>query len=439
MEPTLPAKDPFDVDTCRQLLNRVAASPQLKRATRLQELLLYLGQCSLKEGRTSLREQEIGAKVFGRPEGYDTSFDNIVRTNVSDLRKRIEAYFRGEGQHEPVIMEIPRGSYVPMFRARPSEPPKAQELPLTDELHAPNAAVNSTKSVETRIQSRWMITGIAAGVVLVLALSASCVMLWLRLQSIQHSLYAWRSLPAVSSFWSGFIDDPRGTDLILSDSSYALVQDLGKRSFSLKDYVSRDYLNHLQDTDPRMTAALNRISEWNIGSTGQFDLAQELLAMDPAHHKIHTYFVRKYAPDLIKGDNVILLGSRYANPWTELMENQMNFVFSPDNPFEIVNRTPSTGEQRAYDFTPGSVGYCVVAYLQNPGNPGKVLLIEGSSSEAEQAGGDFLLSEDRMESFEKKLGVSRLPYFELLLKISWVKGTPLNSTIEAYRTYGTAN
>jgi hypothetical protein len=33
------------------------------------------------------------------------------------------------------------------------------------------------------------------------------------------------------------------------------------------------------------------------------------------------------------------------------------------------------------------------------------------------------------------LHVTTLPYFELLLKTSWVKGTPISTTIEAYRTY----
>ena len=111
-------KDPRNSETCWALLERVAASEQLRRAARLQELLLYLGKRSLKDGFSRIQEQEIGSKVFGRPESYDTSIDNIVRTNVSDLRKRIQTYFNAEGLHEPLVMEIPRGSYIPVFRKR---------------------------------------------------------------------------------------------------------------------------------------------------------------------------------------------------------------------------------------------------------------------------------------------------------------------------------
>jgi hypothetical protein len=71
------------------------------------------------DGCGRVHEQEIGSQVFKRPDSYDTSFDNIVRTNVSDLRKRIETYFQSsEGAHEPLIVEIPRGAYTPVFRFR---------------------------------------------------------------------------------------------------------------------------------------------------------------------------------------------------------------------------------------------------------------------------------------------------------------------------------
>ena len=79
-----------DRDACWGLLERLAASPQLKRSVRLQELLFYIGKRYLKDGCERVHEQEIGSQVFKRPDSYDTSFDNIVRTNVSDLRKRIE-------------------------------------------------------------------------------------------------------------------------------------------------------------------------------------------------------------------------------------------------------------------------------------------------------------------------------------------------------------
>jgi hypothetical protein len=112
----------LDPGDCWNLIERVAATPSLKRAARLREFLLYVGNQSLKLGRTDIHEQEIGETVFGRPRAYDTGQDNIVRVSATELRKRIDAYFAAEGLSEPVIFEIPRGTYLPAFRQRETAP-----------------------------------------------------------------------------------------------------------------------------------------------------------------------------------------------------------------------------------------------------------------------------------------------------------------------------
>jgi hypothetical protein len=87
-----------------------------KRAALLREFLLYVGRQSVRDNSIIIHEQEIGTTVFGRPPVYDTSLDNIVRVNATELRKRLELNFSSEGAEEPVVLEIPRGSYTPIFR-----------------------------------------------------------------------------------------------------------------------------------------------------------------------------------------------------------------------------------------------------------------------------------------------------------------------------------
>ncbi|MGA2327363.1 MAG: hypothetical protein ABSH05_13855 [Bryobacteraceae bacterium] len=65
-----------------------------------------------------ISEHQIGVAVFGRPAGYDSVADTIVRVQVSQLRRRLEHYFLTHGQNEPAVMEIPGGPYVPVFRFR---------------------------------------------------------------------------------------------------------------------------------------------------------------------------------------------------------------------------------------------------------------------------------------------------------------------------------
>jgi hypothetical protein len=99
----------------RELLQRVAAAPRFQKSKRLRELLLYLGERSLQDPAQVLHEQEIGVDVFGRLANYDTSHDTLVRVQVSLLRKKLQEHFSEEGRDEPVIIEISKGNYVPVF------------------------------------------------------------------------------------------------------------------------------------------------------------------------------------------------------------------------------------------------------------------------------------------------------------------------------------
>jgi hypothetical protein len=279
-------------------------------------------------------------------------------------------------------------------------------------------------------------TGYIVAGILILTLAICNFTLWQELRTTRQALYPWRNSPAVAGLWGTFLGDQKDTDLVVTDSSFSLVEALTNKSFNLNDYLGRSYMGHLQDQDPRMTAALSRISTWGLGSSGEFEVAQRMLALDPARQKLHFYLARKYQPDLMRRDNVILMGSRYGNPWAELFDSSMNFTFDPKNPNQILNLAPKAGESATYDFDlSNSVGFCVIAYLPTPDHNGNALLIQGTSGEPTEAGVDFLLSDAKLSGFQRTLGVSKLPYFELLLKTSWVKGTPIDSRIVAYRIY----
>jgi hypothetical protein len=442
-EPLLQIRELPDTGTRWALLERIASSSHVKRATRLQELLFYLGKCSLKDGLETVHEQQIGVEVFGRSGDYDTSDDNIVRTNVSELRKRVEAYFEGEGANETLVVEIPRGSYLPVFRNRPVKPQVASE---SSAVKVPEPALANVVPISkpadavpvrppSFLQSRWVL--ILAGATIV-ALAATCVVFNYQYRSLYRSMYPWQSQPAVAELWGDILDARPDTDIVLADASFGLLQDVNKKSFQFNDYLNRSYINQLQTqkASPDLQAVLRRIATWNLGDQDDFKLARRILDLDPLGTKIHLYNARGYLPDLTKRDNVILIGGRMSNPWDDLFESHMNFVaeFSTDGPITVLNRAPIKGEPAVYTQT-DSTQYCVVSYQPNPDHNGVVLLIEGTSAEATEAAGDFLLSDDQLSAFRKMLRGDKFPYFDVLLKVSSVPGTPLSATIEAYRAY----
>lgn len=456
-----------DREEIREELGRVLGSSLFHSSKRCHDFLEFIVNRTLDGDTDGLSERFLGADLFGRPVDYDTKADSIVRVRANDVRRRLTDYYSSLKSVPSFVISLSSGSYVPEFHrpsvdssCRPSETPSslgdAALLPGGNGLNSEPAALGSSahtglhpgtldsqSELLGRQASTWrrrtIFGAISAGVVILL-LSASCFFEWRELHDTRSALYPWKASPAVAGFWNSFLVDQRDTDLVLSDSSFSLVQALTNKPLTLSDYLARDYPYRFQEKDPQMAAALTRISNWGLGSPGEFEVAQRILALDPNRKTVHLYFSRKYMPDMIKRDNVILIGSPFGNPWAELFSGHMNFSFEPSNPNEIVDRSPVQGESRTYEYTPeGSFGYCIIAYLPNPDRTGDALLIQGSSAEPTQAAGDFLLSESQMSGFKKMLGSPNFPYFELLIKTSWVKGTPINSSIVAFRTYPKSN
>ncbi len=99
----------------RALLERVLASRHFAKSGLLSRFLRYICERSLTGGGNALTEHHIGVHVFGRPDGYDSSADNIVRNYARQLRNRLDDYYREEGQSELLRLEVPRGGYKPVF------------------------------------------------------------------------------------------------------------------------------------------------------------------------------------------------------------------------------------------------------------------------------------------------------------------------------------
>jgi hypothetical protein len=422
-------KDEINPKMCWSLVERVAASPHLKRASRLREFLLYVAGKSLKDGFVDLHEQELGHDVFGRDLHYDTSQDNIVRVNATELRKRIDAFFEGEGVNEPLIFEIPRGSYTPVFRWR-AQPEKAVPAPVSVPVH--QASPLPYQRVPLILASA-----------LALLLAVTSIVLWMENQSLRKSPDRWEGKPALGAFWPRFLNSSRETDIILADTSFAYIEDITKQRYTLTDYLNRDYIRQIQSSDSSSDrkADLTLIATRSNGSLGDFRVAQRIRSLDPASTKLFMEYAREYTADSVKRNNVILIGSQISNPWVDLFYSELAFTIEKDPALDqsfVKNISPHPGEQSLYTVVANpdaTVGYSIIAYLPNPSHTADALIIAGTNSQATDAAGEFLASESSMEQFLKKIPAKQMPYFEILLKTTRLSGTPFSAEIVAFRTY----
>jgi hypothetical protein len=439
--PPAAAEDQPSTEDRWAVIERVAASEQFSRSARLRDFLLYVGKQSLKEGCPEIHEQEIGAKVFGRPVSYDRSQDNIVRVNATELRRRIESYFATAGAHEPLIFEIPRGGYKPVFRRRLPEaaeslPPQPTPLPQVD------APVRAELAAHIRSPlSLWI--GRFAWPVTAAALAVACALLIQQNRTLQRALHPWENQPAVAAFWNGFLDAHRQTDIVLPDDSASVIEDIARSPTSLDDYLNREYFRRTQESDMSADRKedVYQIFNHNLVTFGGVRAAQLVLGEIPTNYPRYLTMTRYFTADEINRDNVVLVGGKKSVPWDHLFDDESNFVTDYDDAQGvgfIRNRDPKPGEQAAYapPSAPNSlIGYAVIAYLPNPGHTGNAIILAGTDSDATGAAAAFLTSEDQMKRLRSTLHADRFPYFEAVLKTSRMSGTFFDSELIAYRAY----
>jgi TolB-like protein/Flp pilus assembly protein TadD len=107
-------------DAVADALQRLLASPQFAGSPRAARFLRFVVESALAGRGDGLKEYVLGIEVFDRAESFNPRIDTIVRVEAVKLRKRIQQYYRGPGRKDPVLIEVPKGTYVPQFRLRTS-------------------------------------------------------------------------------------------------------------------------------------------------------------------------------------------------------------------------------------------------------------------------------------------------------------------------------
>jgi len=100
---------------CMRQIEKVLHSASFRNASMLQQLLQYLAAKALDHGGETLKEYTIGVEAFGRPQDFDPKTDTIVRVQIHRLRQKLKEYYDNDGIHDAVLIEIPKGHYLPIF------------------------------------------------------------------------------------------------------------------------------------------------------------------------------------------------------------------------------------------------------------------------------------------------------------------------------------
>lgn len=391
----------------RNVLLRAANGRCFHKTHRLRDFLLYVGTRAIEGREQEITEHQIGIQVFERGESFNPAEDNIVRSTARTLRVKLREHFDGEGRAEPCRIEIPKGSYIPVFTATPSEPTPPR-----------TGGIN-----------RWLL---AATVVLAAATA------WLGWR-----LYAART-PA--NIFSALMGDAEALSVVCSDSLHAQYQILRGQLTPLEDYASGQLFTAEPPagSDPRLTALWPLIRGQLLSNQEDLRIAMRLAHSIGAAKRVDLRHPRTLRmTDFRDGGDFLLMAARRANPWVGLFEANLNFqmVFTDlANVAEIHNSKPAASEQAVYltaiNGKRTGKSYGRIALVPGLSGKGRVLLVAGTTGQATDAAGEALLNPDSLREVERRLhhkldgNTTRL---EILLETAAVGGSTRDYRILSVR------
>lgn len=404
------------IDPRWELVQRIASSQLLKSSSRLRDFLLYVGECAIRDAPEEATEQQIGIHVFGRAPGYNSSEDSIVRTHARLLRQKLTEYFAGEGAAEQIVVEIPKGHYLPTFRAVESN---AQPAKLHGVIAVQDAdlipAMPATTTPEPR-KGLWRV--IMLGLIALLLLSLVALELWRK-----RSLPVTETNAAMETLWRPF----------LSGAPPLVIY-----SNALFDGSSKTGLRYAHPTTDAAIASSYIDTYTGIGEVGAVYRLTRMFDADHAQFILKRSLLVTWDEASIK--NLIFIGSSAENPSLRVLPDPSDFTIVADDSFAgFVNHHPKHGEPAMYSRPehPLTRDYAVLALL--PGmQPGKwILICSGLTTFGTQAALDFATNPEDVDQLFRaaKFTQGTVRPFEALLETTITGGVPVQTKLVTVHTH----
>lgn len=387
----------------QQQVEKILQSREFSGSEVLRNLLSFLAKHHVEKPGEVVKEYELAVAVLGRPEGFDPRVDSAVRVHAARLRAKLAEYYMSDGSEDPILIEVPKGSYQISSRYRMLE-----AVPHQEPAQPPAVAQPVKPSY-----GKWFALGFATATALV------CVGLgiWILARPAHASA-------AVEAFWRPFFQSTQPPIIVFSNHRFTGSSATGLHYF-------------------REGVDLPSESNDTYSGTGTVMAVGELSSLLALHGRS----AQLKRAELLTWDegrdaNVVFVGAPEANSRLREMAPLEYFKFksSYEQPEfgtgGIVNIHPGPGEQSIYfgSDRPFAFDYAVIALLPNLNPERKVLILAGTNTYGCQAAAEFVLRPDLLQLLYSRLGVpagGKLPDFEALLKVGISGGVPVQPRLLA--------
>ncbi|MFZ0420967.1 MAG: hypothetical protein WAM04_22900 [Candidatus Sulfotelmatobacter sp.] len=365
-------------------------------------MLRYLAERSLDHRGVPVKEYQIATEVLGRPAGFDPQNDSTVRVQAGRLRVKLEEYYSHESPDDPIVIELPKGSYALTFHVRPA---------TTQLTEAPRLGERKTKRQPSN-------RGWAIAVVVLSVLLVGAVLFAIRGRT---QAGAKQSVPPVYQlFWNRFVAGPQQPWVIFSNGSFVGRPETGMR-----------YFNSSVDSGALILDHYTGVGE--VLAVHQLDRVFVLLNQ-PLRVKRGSLF----SLDDAKNNDLIFVGSPAENLTLLDIPGTQEFVFQRvasgprKGDLGVIDMHPQPGEPGIFlgsiPSQPTSEDYAVIALVPGIDPARSVLILAGTTTFGTQAAAEYVCRQDSLAELLRRLGVSKaadLKPFEALLHVKVTHGVPV--------------
>lgn len=102
----------------RSALHRLLAAPCFVQSPKLSAFLRFVVEATLTGSGNRIKAYTIAVDALGRQPSFDPNIDAIVRVDAIRIRRAIERYYATDGAGAEIVIDLPKGRYVPTFRHR---------------------------------------------------------------------------------------------------------------------------------------------------------------------------------------------------------------------------------------------------------------------------------------------------------------------------------
>ncbi len=387
-------------------LDRLVESEVLHGSESLCKLLRYLANHALEQPGAPVKEYQIATEVYGRPADFDPQSDSTIRVQAGRLRSKLAEYYVGKGAEDPVVVELPKGSYLVSFHMRSQNGSKPAIAP--PEVHAiPAAPIN------------WAVP--FAIVSLLLLAAAGWIVALLAQPPAAKTANAAPAPASLKTFWKPFLAGPDEPWVIFSNAAFVGRPETGMR-----------YYNAQSDAKERIWDHYTGVGE--VLAVHSLDQAFSQLGK-----RLRVKRGSLFSLDDAENNNLIFVGSPSENLTLADLPNTREFVFrrvesgARHGDLAIANVDPAPGEPTQFLASPSSA---LIGLIPGLTASHWILILAGTTTFGTQGAVEYVSRTDSLDALLSRLGVAKgddLQPFEALLHVKVTRGVPVETELIAVR------